>query len=77
LNSLNEMDSDKILRVGNRLVSFLEASLDKGKPLCDNRIHNKISFYINSLASDYETKKIRELRDNYLNYLIRRTNEDR
>jgi len=78
LSFLNKMDSSKILRVGEKLVSFLEKLLDDGKPIYDSRVYDKVSSYIDRITLmwkeeglEEDFKRLEKLKELYMDYLVR------
>jgi hypothetical protein len=65
------MNSDKKLKISKKMVSFLEKSLDKEKPIYDNRIYDKIGLNMENLVLNCEIKKAIELKDKYITYLVK------
>lgn len=62
------MDSSKILRVGKKLVSFLEKSLDGGKVMISDEILN---YYIDKLALEGNIEESIELMNIKMDYFVR------
>ena len=65
------MDSSKILKVGEKLVSFSEKSLDNGKPIYDERVYDKVQYSVDTLASRFDIQKVEILKERFMDYLVR------